>query len=438
MVLPPPRPGRLVGAALLVLLAFFSPALWADRVAILATDREAAEARVEVALEAKLELFASYFIIGHDPLSLASLSLLRDASRRGVEVRLLVDAQWNQIPDALQDHLVDEGVEIREYHPFRLDRLSWIFKRMHDKLLIADRRQLISGGRNIESTYFGFGHQIDRRNYLDLDLWVEGGAAAEARSYYEDLWDSRHVRAIRSRSTPAERAAAGATLEPHKKWLDAEIALARTDPDRPMLRFFEAEKIEFLHDPVGKTGNAPGVGHALLALLDEAEHTAVIESPYLIPSRAFRAGLRRVLGRGVEVRILTNSIQATDNLWAQAGYVGKKKGLVKDGLDLWEYSGPECLHAKAGVIDGRTVIVGSFNLDPRSEFLNTEVALVVRDPAVAERLLEIMRERHPRSIRIDHRGWPEGANEPFPGVPRGKVFRLRLLQLLAPFIERQL
>lgn len=432
-------PSRLRRSAAVFLLGLLAAsALWADRVAILASDKEAAEARVEVAVEAERELFASYFIIGHDPLSLASLSLLRDAARRGVEVRLLVDAQWNSIPRALQDHLVDAGVQIREYHPFRLDRLSWIFKRMHDKLLIADGRQLISGGRNIESTYFGFGHQIERRNYLDLDLWVEGSAAEEARRYFLELWASRHVRALRPRSSPAERVAAGATLDPHKAWLDARIATEKNDAGRTGLPFFETSAIEFLHDPVGKKGKAPGVGHALLDLLDEAQSSAVIESPYLIPSRAFRAGLRRALGRGVPVRILTNSVLATDNLWAQAGYVGKKKGLVREGLDLWEYAGLECMHAKAAVIDEETVIVGSFNLDPRSEFLNTEVALVVRDRAVAARLLAIMAERHPRSIRIDERGWPEGADEPFPGVPRGKVFKLRLLQLLAPFIERQL
>src|SRR5262245_27778600 len=102
---------RLRAWAVLGLLA--SPAL-ADRVRILDTDREAAEARVEMVLEAREEVLASAFIFGDDPFTLTSLSLLRDAARRGIRVRLIPDAQWNRIPPAVEAHLLAEGIEIRE------------------------------------------------------------------------------------------------------------------------------------------------------------------------------------------------------------------------------------------------------------------------------------------------------------------------------------
>jgi len=108
----------------LCLLLLAAPVL-ADRVRILATDRQAAEARVEMVLSAREEILASAFIFGDDPFTLTSLGLLRDAARRGVRVRLIVDAQWNRIPRAVQAHLNAEGIEIREYHPFRLDRPLW-------------------------------------------------------------------------------------------------------------------------------------------------------------------------------------------------------------------------------------------------------------------------------------------------------------------------
>ncbi|MFP5286992.1 MAG: phospholipase D-like domain-containing protein, partial [Thermoanaerobaculia bacterium] len=122
----------------------------------------------------------------------------------------------------------------------------------------------------------------------------------------------------------------------------------------------------------------------------------------------------------------------------QAGYVGHRKPLVRQGVELWEYQGPESLHSKAAVIDGETVIVGSFNLDPRSERLNTELAVVLRDVETAGSLLGTMDEHLTRSVRIDERGWPEGASEPYPGVPRRKVLKLRIYRLLTPFIRKQL
>ena len=173
-------------------------------------------------------------------------------------------------------------------------------------------------------------------------------------------------------------------------------------------------------------------------MIDGARESVLIESPYLVPSRAFQATLERALARGVHFRILTNSLATTDNLWPQAGYVGHRKGLVRAGVELWEYTGPECLHAKTAVIDGDRVVVGSYNLDPRSERLNTELAVVVENEAVAAALRQTLDAHLTRSTRIDARGWPEGAEEPFPGVPRGKVFKLRLLRPLAPFIKKQL
>jgi putative cardiolipin synthase len=427
---------RLPVYALLVL--FVALPAFADRVRLIETDREAAEARVEMVLEAQGEILAESFIMGHDPLTLTGLALLRDAARRGIAVKVIVDAQWNKIPPAVQDHLLAEGIEIREYHPFRLDRPQWITRRMHDKLLVIDGKALMAGGRNVESPYFGLGRQIKRRNYLDLDVRVDGEAAAEARAYFYRLWESREVRKARPSRHPKDLEEAARELDRHQAWLDARIAQARNDPGRVTEPMIEVGAVEFLHDPVGRKGLDPGVADELGNLLEKARESVVIESPYLVPSRAFRRTLKRALERGVRVRILTNSMSTTDNLWPQAGYVGHRKPLVRQGVELWEYQGPESLHSKAAVIDGETVIVGSFNLDPRSERLNTELAVVMRDSGIAASLSETMDEHLTRAVRLDERGWPEGASEPYPGVERNKVIKLRLYRLLTPFIRKQL
>lgn len=428
---------RLSRLFLPILFLLAGPAA-ADRARLIETDREAAEARVEMVLEAKQEILAQSFIIGHDPLTLTGLALLRDASRRGIDVKVIVDAQWNKIPPAVQDHLLAEGIEIREYHPFRLDRPLWITRRMHDKLIVVDGKALMAGGRNVESPYFGLGKQVKRRNYLDLDVRVDGDAATDARAYFLKLWDSREVRAARPSRRKKDVEEAARELDKHQAWLNGRIEAALNDPERVSEPFVEVGPVEFLHDPIGRKGLDPGVANELRELLDGARDTVLIESPYLVPSRAFRRTLRRALERGVRVRILTNSMNTTDNLWPQAGYVGYRKPLVRRGVELWEYQGPESLHSKTAVIDGETVLVGSFNLDPRSERLNSELIIVMRDGELAADLVGTLDEHLQRAVRIDKRGWPEGASEPYPGVPRKKVWKLRLYRLLTPFIRKQL
>jgi putative cardiolipin synthase len=426
-----------VAALFAALLACASGAL-ADRVRILETDREAAEARVELALGAREELLVSAFIFGDDPFTLTSLGLLRETARRGVAVKLIADAQWNAIPDAVQAHLLAEGIEIREYHPFRLDRLRWVSQRMHDKLAVADGRALIAGGRNLQSTYFGFGRQIKSHDYVDCDLLVEGDAAGEARRYFMALWESPDVRATSPRAAPGAVRAAAAEIDRRLPWLLDRIEAARQDTSRAPAALVEAGAVRFLNDPVHGMPATKKVGDELRALLDGARESAIVESPYLVPTRALREGLRRALARGVRVRILTNSLGATDNLWPQAGYVGEKDDLVRMGVELWEYQGPECLHSKDAVIDGVTVVVGSYNLDPRSQRLNRELALVVTNHEVATELRRRMDQHLEKSLRIDERGFPEGAAERYPGIAREKVWRLRLLRLLAPLVRGQL
>jgi len=410
----------------------------ADEVRLLHTAREAAEERVRLVLAAREEINAEYFIVGGDPFSLTALTLLRDAARRGLTVRLIVDAQWNKIPKPVQAHLIEEGVQIRVYHPFLLWKPRWITRRLHDKLLVVDGQTMVGGGRNIESPYFDLGRQVDRRNYIDLDILVRGESAARAREYFMTLWESREVRPGKASVSPRKLEKAERLLDRQEAWLNERIETVRGTPAAAPRPLDEVGEVEFLHDPVGRKGRAPGVGEALFALMAAAESSVVIESPYLVPSRAFKKALASALDRGVRVRILTNSLATTDNLFPQAGHAGQKKKLVKAGVELWEYTGPECLHGKAAVIDDRIAVVGSFNLDPRSEHLNTELAIVLRDPEQTAELLRVMDTHLERSVRIDRKGRPEGADRRYPGVSRCKVCKLRLLRLIAPFIKRQL
>jgi phosphatidylserine/phosphatidylglycerophosphate/cardiolipin synthase-like enzyme len=96
------------------------------------------------------------------------------------------------------------------------------------------------------------------------------------------------------------------------------------------------------------------------------------------------------------------------------------------------------MHAKSAVIDATTSIVGTFNLDPRSEYLNTELAVVAKDAALSAQLSASMDAHLSKAFRIGSDGKPVGEKERYPGASRLKILKLNLLRLLAPFIHRQI
>lgn len=420
-------------------LAWLAPATaLADRVQLLGDEWSAAVERVRLVLEARESIEVAVFIIGDEPFSLTSMALLRQAAERGVRVRMVVDAQWNRLPRAVEAELLESGVEIRHYHPFRWRRLAWITRRLHDKLLLVDGRRLVVGGRNVESPYFGLGHQLGRRDYLDVDVVVDGAAAAAAKQYFERLWESREVRRSRVAVMRSDRVLARQELRRHLVWLEQRIAEIGGVAAVPQPPTAEVGPVRFLFDPPGQKGHAEGVAEALLALLDGAQRQVTIESPYLIPTAGLRRALVGAVERGVKVRILTNSLASTDNLWAQAGYVGERRWMVEQGVELWEYLGPDSLHAKTAMVDGRLSVVGSFNLDPRSQQLNSELAVVIDDPGVAADLAGGMTERLGNAVRIGADGRPEGFDERYPGATCPEIWALQLARLLAPLIRSQL
>jgi len=171
--------------SLVVLLTAALPLAKADRVCLLSGPVDAAQSRYDLATEAERELNISYFYVGgeEDVITMRGFALLRETARRGVKVRLMIDALFHKIPAPLCAYLIREGVEIRVFHPFDPLKLLWFNRRLHDKLFIADSHRLITGGRNIDDSYFGLSRYRKEgdtayRNRIDRDILVEGETTA--------------------------------------------------------------------------------------------------------------------------------------------------------------------------------------------------------------------------------------------------------------------
>ena len=184
---------------------------------------------------------------------------------------------------------------------------------------------------------------------------------------------------------------------------------------------------------------------ALLEALEKAQHSVIIQSPYLVMPDGGIEFFRGLVRRGVELRISTNSLASTDNLEAFSGYHKQREALLATGIDIFEFrpkpeiqralieryqalekNAPDfAIHAKTMVIDGRTLFVGTFNLDPRSANLNTEVGVLIDNVQLAAQVEKnILRDMQPGN------SWNARTDDPDAHAPLAKRIKLSLLKLL--------
>jgi putative cardiolipin synthase len=304
-------------AAAMLMFSLATVSVRADVFRLLEEPRDGMQARVDVIQQAKNEISAVYFLAYDDRITQTALGLLRDARRRGVNVRVVVDANFQHIPRSVLAHLRDEHVEVRVYHPFTFRKLAWLFHRMHEKVVIVDGKRYITGGRNLAESYFG----LKDRNYIDRDVYVEGASASDAQKYFEELWASSDVRDLGDvRVSPEEKEKAARILDDGAlgKKLEDFVTLNTGRDWSEGLQ--DAGEVRFLHDPIGQAKGAR-LAVRLAEVIDGAKSSVVIESPYLVPSREVLDLLRRKSAEGVNVQIVTNSLRACDGVLPYVAYV---------------------------------------------------------------------------------------------------------------------
>ena len=443
------------------------PLVKADSICLLNDPVDAALARYDLATKAKSELNIAYYSIGGegDISAIYGLAVLRDTVRRGVKVRLLVDAMFNQISKSMCAHLINEGVEIRVFHPFNPLMPLRHNRRLHDKLFITDRTRLITGGRNIDDTYFDL-HQTNR-NRVDRDILVEGETALLANDYFMSIWDSKLVSPVyigryrclvqqkqtpigmpfsrRRAPPPLHRMIFRRDLNRAGEQLDVaweSLQLPRKGKDG--FRDIDWEKhlkpvdsIRFLADPGGRKLREQNTVFHITNRIQQAVpgEKIWIESPYFILTRRTHKVLSKALARGVRVVVLTNSINSTENLLVQAVYQYRKPAYLSMGIEIYEFSGAQnlqqglSLHSKSIVFEKAGVgIVGSFNIDPRSEFFNTEVAVEFNSKDLADDLLKSIKSRiNKKAVRIGIDGLPVNGQPRFFDATHKKIRRMKLL-----------
>lgn len=352
----------------------------ASRWSLLSIPQHGLQARIDLFRRAKKSIDACYYEFHPGAVGLIKLSLLRDAARRGVKVRLLLDSIGSRIPKALVNHLVEEGVEIRYFHPLRFFHPSWLWRRMHTKWSIIDGDEMIVGDRNMGDGYFN----LAGAKWRTREIYIAGDAARQAAAYSGALWESADVKIPRRywRARPERIELAGKILDKVAERLTKHAS----SPDNPWLEGSQPAKISFSHDPLGWRKKTNGTGGEMLSLIDGARETIILENAYVAPTREFKDALARAVRRGVKVRLITNSRQSHNIKIVYAAYQQDLEQLAALGLEIWEYQGSGTLHAKNIVIDSKISYVGSYNLDPRSFALNLESGAIIEDVSFSQHL----------------------------------------------------
>ncbi len=398
---------------------------------LLPNSGEAFRARAELIRNAQSSLDLQYYIV-HDGLSTRMLvDELLKAADRGVRVRILLDDTASDgLDDILATLAAHPNIQIRLFNPLQLGRgtgvtramgrlfnLSRQHRRMHNKLWVADNSVAIVGGRNLGDEYFDAQPDL---NFTDIDLLCVGPVAQQLGYSFDQYWNSALSQPIgdfvSARLSRGELARARQTLEAslklaqqRNKTLYQQLASYETSPQ---LDTWRKELIwawgQALWDAPSKVLAKDEPDSHLLLTTQLAPELAGVNKELILVSAYFvpgETGLVYLTGRadaGVDVRLLTNSLEATDVPAVHGGYAPYRKALLEHGVKLFELrrqpgsnpgSGPHLfkhgmssdssLHSKAMIFDGQKSFIGSFNFDPRSGLWNTEVGVLVDSPQLA-------------------------------------------------------
>lgn len=397
------------------------------------------------------------------------------AAQRGVKVRLIVDDLILQGHDQIIANMqAQPNIEFRIFNPWQdrsslasragqmLAQMERLNTRMHDKLLIADGRAAVVGGRNIGDHYFGLSEAY---NFHDTDLLGFGHLGVQANDMFDRFWNGEWVVSADNLTTEPDQTIAqqqwqmiqaNALKAPElesfpRKVKDWREVLTQKTPD------LRIGKSKLVYDETNDDQIDQKVLSSMFNFFGMAEKELLIMNAYVIPGQKSIDFLADLGDRGVDVKILTNSLSSHDVPAVNSHYEPWRDDLINAGVELFEFrSDPEIqedivevppvksqfsgLHSKSSVVDRRYVFIGSMNLDPRSANINTEMGAFVDSPELAEDLARIierdMSGANAWRVQMDDKGnisWTNDTETVTTQPARGSMQRvMNLLMKIGP------
>lgn len=384
-----------------------------------------------------------YFIFSTDNVGLIACDYLIKAADRGVKIRIIVDDIM--VDSDIEDILTfnsHKNITVKIYNPGvnlgknifqKIRKFTTDFRsanqRMHNKTFIVDGKVVITGGRNIADEYFDYDHEY---NFRDRDILLIGKETKEVNKSFDEFWNSSLSKDVTSiiEKKPENVLSEDRfdnlheyACNPANFWPQIRERIKNLpntfNSIKESGKLIWLDDVIFISDNPGKNDGKHGLGGggisttALINLIKKAKSSIDIQTPYLITTELAQNLFKEAIDRGVKIRILTNSLASTDNVEAFSSYQTDRKKLLNTGIRIFEFR-PDAaertkimtgelqeklnhkpifgLHAKSMVIDNKTTVIGTFNLDPRSANLNTECIVIVNSEKVSKSILKGMEE----------------------------------------------
>lgn len=397
---------------------FYSDTTSVDRAAVVETSQDALDVRIHMINQAKEKIAISSFSIKHDRSCKEIASVILDAANRGVKVQILVDGLTGNI-DMASDPIyyalgTHENVEIRYYNMLNLLKPWTANGRLHDKYLIIDDSLLLLGGRNI-SNYFLGEYNTNVLSY-DRDILVYNTAANTSKnkesvlshvwSYFETVWNDKMSKPVFDRIPRYKKDMVTKACE--------ALGLIYQDlkTSRPQL-FTEVDyvpltvptnKISLITNPIHIMAKEPHIWYQMAELMKNAKKRVYIQSPYAVLDSTMYKDMKEISNKVPDFRMLINSTAGGDNVMASSDYTFNKSKVIKTGVQIFEFQGEHSMHDKSVLIDDDISMIGSFNVDMRSTYLDTEVMLVVHGTEFNKQLESYMFAMQDKSLPVREDG----------------------------------
>ncbi len=373
---------------------------------------------------------AQYYIWHDDQAGQLLLKDLWEAAERGVIVRLLLDdfnnnAQFDQHLLRFASH---PNIAVRIINPLMhrkfqtlnfVTGLPRINRRMHNKSMTFDRQITIIGGRNIGNEYLS---NDKSSQFADLDVLLIGKVVADIDNSFSSYWsapisfDIETLVTLEDDGNPEFLASLDKLNADEKNSERSSLSVYKSaiedssiDTDLLNKRVpFRWTDMQFLSDDVGKlTKTAPvqsNLVHQLRTLLGRPSKKLTIISSYFVPTKDGVDTLVKLAESGIDIKILTNSFDATDVTAVHSGYSQWRPKMLRAGIKIYELKSTASeekrenklwkarsqsstsLHAKTFAVDDHQVFIGSYNVDPRSANINTEMGVIINDDELARQL----------------------------------------------------
>ena len=398
---------------------------------------EAIAARINLIERAEKTLDLQYYIWDNDKIGSLALYKIIEAADRGVKVRLLIDdnnaGKMEGVYLALDQH---PNIEVKLFNPYRFRRLrpvdmvldlKRINRRMHNKTFTADNQISLIGGRNMSNQYY---NASDSYQFSDVDVMLVGQAVDDITHSFDEYWNHSYaypVRNIVNHNTYTLRYdGLKEQLTKHYQEITVQNYLDLSNRTHDFdqwldhniqLDWVKAEVVKDAPDKIrARAKKEQHLNFQMVKRLENPEHSVDLISAYFVPQKQGEAKLIELAKDGVQVRVLTNSFKANDVALVHAFYAKYRIDLLKNGVELYEFLpaiseenlypnskeiskqtkvslkglSRSSLHAKLMALDNKQVFIGSFNFDPRSANLNTEIGVIINSPPLANAVHKTM------------------------------------------------